>query len=349
MARKPKSKPKPINLALQGGGAHGAFTWGVLDALLAEPGIEIAAISGTSAGALNGAAVKSGLSQGSRDLAVETLAWVWEEVGAITDPAFAPWLDMVSPQAVSAVLETSLPFLAGDAYSRTFSPYATGPFYANPLEPIVSKFHYDDICCDAGPDFFICATNVRSGKIRIFSGEDISPQAIMASACLPTMFRAVEITDPETGKPDAYWDGGYTGNPALFPLFAPNLPRDIVIVNINPLYRDEVPTTARGIQNRINEISFNSSLLRELRAIEFVQRLLHKGTLSGDAMKDVLIHMIADDDLMRQLSVATKVIATPQVIHQLRAAGKTAAEAFLRDGIDDIGEDSTVNLRAMFE
>lgn len=343
------TKTKPINLALQGGGAHGAFTWGVLETLLANPEIEIAAMSGTSAGALNGAAVKSGLSQGSRDLAIEALARVWEEVGAITDDAFAPWLNMFSPQAISNVLEASLPFAMSDAYSRTVSPYASGPFYKSPLQPIVDQFQYDTICCDTGPAFYICATNVRSGKIRVFSGDEISPKAIMASACLPTMFRAVEIVDPKTGKTEAYWDGGYTGNPALFPLFSDALPRDIVIVNINPLYREEVPTSTRDIQNRINEISFNTSLLRELRAIDFVQRLLHKGAMTDGAMKDVLIHMIADDDLMRQLSVATKVIATPQILHQLRMAGKAAAEAFLRDGIDKIGEDSTLDLRAMFD
>lgn len=346
---KPKPAPKRINLALQGGGAHGAFTWGVLETLLREPEIEIAAMSGTSAGALNGAAVKSGLSQGSRALAIDTLESVWTKVGAITDTRFTPWLNMVSPQAVSAMLETSLPFLASDAYSRTFSPYDTGPFYQNPLAAIVGEFAYDTICCDDGPAFYICATNVRSGKIRIFTGQDISPDAIMASACLPTMFRAVEIEDPETGTLEAYWDGGYTGNPALFPLFANGLPRDIVIVNINPLYRDEVPKTARAIQNRINEISFNTSLLRELRAIEFVQRLLHTGAMSGHAMKDMLIHMISDDDLMRQLSVATKVIATPAVLHQLRVAGQTAAKTFLRHGIDTIGEDSTLDLRGMFK
>ncbi len=344
-----KSKAKPINLALQGGGAHGAFTWGVLDALLDEPGIEIAAISGTSAGALNGAAVKSGLARGSRDLAKETLAGVWEQVGAITDDAFAPWLNMFSPQAISNALESSLPFKLSDSYTRMISPYASGPFYSNPLEPIVTQFNYDDVCRATGPALFICATNVRSGKIRIFSGAEIAPAAIMASACLPTLFRAVEIEDPETGATEAYWDGGYTGNPALFPLFAPDLPRDLVIVNINPLYRDEVPTSARAIQNRINEISFNTSLLRELRAIEFVQRLLHTGAVRDEAMKDMLVHMIADDDLMRQLSVATKTFATPAILSQLRAAGRTSAEAFLRDGIERMGEESTLNLRPMYE
>ena len=341
--------PKRINLALQGGGAHGAFTWGVLDAILACEDLEIAAMSGTSAGALNGAAVKSGLSRGSRALAAETLEEVWVQVGAITDDAFAPWLNMISPQAVSFAIETSLPFAIGDSISRTISPYSSGPFYQNPLEPIVSKFNYDHICNEDGPAFYICATNVRSGKIRIFSGDEIAPDAIMASACLPTMFRAVEIVDPATGKLEAYWDGGYTGNPALFPLFSPDLPRDIVIVNINPLCRDEVPTSARGIQNRINEISFNTSLLRELRAIEFVQRLLHRGSVNDNAMKDMLIHMIADDDLMQKLSVATKLVATPPVLHQLREAGRATAEAFISEHFDSIGEDSTVDLRAMFE
>ncbi|MCR9067223.1 MAG: patatin-like phospholipase family protein [Rhodobacteraceae bacterium] len=342
-------QPKPINLALQGGGAHGAFTWGVLEVLLDTPEIEIAGISGTSAGALNGAAVKAGLSQGSRDLARENLAWVWSQVGAIDDPVFAPWLSAVSPEAISLAIETSLPFAMNDAMSRMVSPYATGPFYTNPLERIVTRFHYDDICClDRGPDFHICATNVRTGKIRVFTGDEIGPKAVMASACLPTMFRAVEIEDPETGALNAYWDGGYTGNPALFPLFDPALPRDILIVNINPLYREEVPKSAREIQNRINEISFNSSLLRELRAIEFVQRLLAQGAVEEGAMKQVLVHMIADDDLMRQLSVATKLVATPQVLHQLREAGQTAAKGFLDAHFDAIGQDSSVDLPAMF-
>ncbi len=344
------AKTKAINLALQGGGAHGAFTWGVLDALLDCPEIEIAGISGTSAGALNGAALKAGLSLGSRAAAKENLAWVWEQVGAIDDPAMTPWLEAVAPVAISHAIESSLPFAFADTLSRMVSPYASGPFYTNPLERIVSRFEYENICClDRGPQFFICATNVRSGKIRLFTGDEIGPKPVMASACLPTLFRAVEIEDPHTGEMEAYWDGGYTGNPALFPLFAPDLPRDILVVNINPLYRDEVPTSAQAIQNRINEISFNSSLLRELRAISFVQRLLHDGSISNNSMKDVLIHMVADDDLMRQLSVATKLIATPQTLHQLRQAGRTAAEAFMSDHFDKIGQVSSVDLPAMFQ
>lgn len=342
------SRPKAINLALQGGGAHGAFTWGVLDALLDAPEIEIASISGTSAGALNGAAVKAGLAQGSRDLARENLEWLWQQVGAITDTAFAPWLDLFAPQAISRAIEGSLPFALSDAFTRSVSPYASGAYYRNPLEPIVTRFHYDKVCAAVGPAFHVCATNVRSGKIRIFTGADITPAALLASACLPTMFRAVEIEDPVTGKREAYWDGGYTGNPALFPLFALDLPRDIVVVNINPLYRAEIPTSARAIQNRVNEISFNSSLLRELRAIEFVQRLLAKGNLPDGTMKNALIHMISDDDLMANLSVATKTFPTPHTLFQLRAAGRAAAETFLEDHFADLGRASSIDLPTMF-
>jgi len=343
-------KRKRINLALQGGGAHGAFTWGVLDTLLDCDEIEITGISGTSAGALNGAAVKAGLSQGSRQAAKDSLAWVWEQVGALDDARLTPWLEAPNPTFISAALEASLPFNIGDNLSRVISPYASGPFYQNPLARITEALHYDDICClDRGPAFHICATNVRSGKIKVFTGDQISPAAVMASACLPPLFRAVEIEDPDTGKLEAYWDGGYTGNPALFPLFVPELPGDIVVVNINPLYREDVPTTAREIQNRVNEISFNSSLLRELRAIDFVQRLLDTGNLAEGTMKRVLVHMIADDPLMRQLSVATKIIATPHILHQLREAGRRAAEGFLSEHFDTIGNDSSTDLRAMFQ
>ncbi|MGP1358467.1 patatin-like phospholipase family protein [Roseicyclus sp.] len=339
---------KRINLALQGGGAHGAFTWGALDRLLEEAEVEIAAISGTSAGALNGAALKAGLARGSREAARENLEWLWEQVGAITDLRLAPWLEAVAPSSVSAAIEASLPFAFTDGIARLVSPYASGPFYANPLQRIVERFHYDEVCGDPGPRFFICATNVRTGKIRIFTGPEIGPDAIMASACLPTLFRAVEIADPVTGRLEAYWDGGYTGNPALYPLFAPDLPGDVLVVNINPLLRDEVPTSARAIQNRINEISFNSSLLRELRAIDFVQRLLADGTMPEGTMKRVRVHMVSDDALMRQLSVATKLVAVPQVLHQLRAAGRAAAEAFLDTHLGKIGRESSVDLRAMF-
>ncbi|GIT90686.1 alpha/beta hydrolase [Jannaschia pagri] len=334
---------KRINLALQGGGAHGAFTWGVLDQILSDERLEIAGISGTSAGALNGAALKCGLARGSRDLARETLEKVWTKVGAVTDPTWTPWFASASPLAVSQAIEWSPAYQTIDMLTRAVSPYAMPDTAQKSLRKIVEDMSFETICSDAGPDFHVGATNVRTGKIKLFTRDDITPDAILASACLPTLFPAVEIDG------EHYWDGGYTGNPALFPLFDPALPRDIVIVNINPLERPELPVTARDIQNRINEISFNTSLLRELRAIAFVQRLVRGGTMPDGAMKDVLVHMIADDRLMRQLSVATKTVPNAAVIHQLRAAGRDAAKAFLDRDFDQIGVQSSVDLQQMFD
>jgi NTE family protein len=340
--------PRRINLALQGGGAHGAFTWGVLDRLLQDDSIEIAAISGTSAGALNGAALKAGMVTGGRDGARANLNWLWEQVGGVGDMRLTNWMRGLEPSTVAQAIEYSLPFSLADTWSRLVSPYSYGPFYRNPLAAIVDRFDYDSVCADAGPALFICATRVRTGKIRVFEGDDISTESILASACLPTLFQAVEIDDPETGRREAYWDGGYTGNPALYPLFGEGYPPDIVIVNINPLERDQVPITPQQIQNRINEISFNSSLLRELRAIDFVQRLLDQGAVGSDSMARLYIHMIADDALMNDLSVATKLVPTLPVLTRLKEAGQAAAERFLAEDAQQIGQASSIDLRAMF-
>lgn len=339
---------KKINLALQGGGAHGAFTWGVLDRLLEEEGLEISGMSGTSAGALNGAALKAGMIVGGRQGARDNLEWLWMQVAGVSDLRMGAWMAPFGLRVLSQQIEYSLPYAMSDAVSRVFSPYSYGPFYKNPLSDIVEKFDYGRVCNADGPQFFVGATRVRNGKIRIFEGDEIGPDALIASACLPTVFQAVEIFDKTTDRMEAFWDGGFTGNPALFPLFGSSLPDDIVIININPLERDDIPTTPQEIQNRINEISFNSSLLRELRAIEFVQRLIEEGTMSSERMSRVRIHMIADDALMAQLSAATKIVPNPTVISQLKDAGRAAAEQFLRGDVDHIGSRSSVDLQAMF-
>ena len=342
--------PVRINLALQGGGAHGAYTWGVLDRLLDEEGIEVAAISGTSAGAMNGAAFKAGMISGGREGARANLDWLWTQVTALNDLRLTNWMTYFNPApaAVSRAIEYSVPFSLMDAVTRAVSPYSYGPFYQNPLRRIAERFHWDEVCAAEGPRLFIGATNVRTGKIRVFTGGEIDTDVILASACLPTVFQAVEIEDPVTGTCEAYWDGGYTGNPALFPLFAAEFPDDIVIVNINPLRRETVPKSAQEIMNRINEIGFNTSLLRELRSISFVKRLIAEGKIEKGAMKDVLIHMIADDDLMNDLSVATKLVPSPYVMRMLKAAGRRAADEFLTNHGKQIGREGTVNLQDMF-
>ncbi|WP_420002787.1 patatin-like phospholipase family protein [Arenibacterium sp. LLYu02] len=339
---------KRVNLALQGGGAHGAFTWGVLDRFLEEDRLEVAALTGTSAGALNAAAFKAGMARGGREGAKEALDRLWVRMGAVGDMRIANWMAGFDMAPLLNMLKLAAPFTPMEALSQVISPYAYGPFYRNPLEPVVEQFDFGAVCADEGPQLHICATSVQTGKVRVFSGTEVSTEAILASACLPHLFQAVEIPNAETGKVEAYWDGGYTGNPALFPLFQEGLPDDVIVININPLVREDIPRRPHDIQNRVNEISFNSSLLRELRAISFVQRLLSDGTLEAGRMKRVLVHMIADDDLMTRLSVTTKLIPIPQILTTLKLAGRAAAERFLAAHFDDLGERQTVDLAEMF-
>ncbi len=335
---------KRINLALQGGGAHGAFTWGVLDRLLDEPWLEFAAISGTSAGALNAAALKSGLVRGGPGEAKAALRQLWERIGGVGDLRAMGWFRTLLPPvgAMARTMEQVMPVSPMDLATRVFSPYDLGPFWRNPLAPVVAGFRHDEVCAHEGPRLYISATNVRSGKLKVFGGEDVSNEAILASACLPTLFQAVEI------EGEAYWDGGYAANPALHPFYDPDLPDDILVVSINPLRREELPQSAPEILNRVNEISFNAALLRDLRAIAFVKRLIAEGAIKRGAMKDVLVHMIADDALMTTLSVRTKTAPTPLLLETLHDAGFRAADAFLQAHADDLGERATVDLRAMF-
>ncbi|WP_374426059.1 patatin-like phospholipase family protein [Paracoccus sp. (in: a-proteobacteria)] len=343
-----------INLALQGGGAHGAFAWGVLDRLLDEPDIEIAAISGTSAGALNGAALAAGLAIGSgrhgRQAARENLDYIWSQVGQVSDNAVVRWMHSMFPvpRAWQRLTELFSPVAWLESLTRVFSPYDSGPFYTNPLAAILREMPHPDLCRASGPELFVSATNVRTGLIRVFSGAELSVDAILASACLPELFRAVEIDDPATGRREAYWDGGYSGNPALFPLYSPALPRDIVIVNINPMMRDALPKSPAAIQDRVNEISFNASLLAELRAINFVKRLHAENRLSGRPMKNVLLHAIMDETLMNSLTASTKLLPAPGLLATMREAGSRAADEFLRQDAANIGERDSYDLRAVF-
>lgn len=343
-----------INLALQGGGAHGAFTWGVLDRLLEEDDIEIEGITATSAGAMNAAALKYGWMVGGNEGARAKLDAFWEEISAHTvmpNDMIQGWLlpFLPDPANYARMLERSVGYMALDAASRLFSPYEINPLGIHPLRPVVEKMlDFDKVCAIGGPKLFVSATNVRTGKIKVFSGNEISVDSVLASACLPTIYQAIEIEDPVTGRTEAYWDGGYMGNPALFPLFYETETRDILIVHINPSYREEIPRSAMQIMNRVNEISFNSSLLRELRAIDFVRRLIEDGAVQQGTMKDVLIHSIMDDDLMNSLGVATKLIPDRNFLLNLKEAGRSRMDAFLDAHKADLNSRGTVDLREMF-
>lgn len=330
-----------ISLALQGGGAHGAFTWGVLDRLLEEPRIEIAAISGTSAGALNAAALKAGWIEGGAAGAQASMARLWAEVSGVGDLRLAPWLKAIWPQAaaVADFVGGLMPISPAGIAAQLVSPYSWGPGWSNPLEPVVRRLDFSGVCAKDGPQLFIGATSVRTGRIKVFSGNGITPEAILASACLPTVFQAVEIE----GEP--YWDGGFSGNPALFPLYVPDLPDDVVIVSINPFSRPGLPMTPMEIQDRITEISFNAALLGELRAIAFVRRLIAEGRMERGKMKEVRVHLVADDVTMLELSAGSKLLPNPDLIGKLHQAGRRAVEDFLHSHGHKLGEMPSLDLQ----
>ncbi len=334
-----------LSLALQGGGAHGAFTWGVLDRLLEDGRIEVAAVSGTSAGALNAAALKAGLvaggAAGGREAARARLRRLWEQVVEIGDfRALLPWLQPFLPVARfwQETAQALLPFSPAAVMAQLYSPYAWGSQWANPLAPVIADFDFSQICHREGPALFVGATNVRTGKVKVFAGEEITREAILASACLPSVFQAVEIDG------EAYWDGGFTGNPSLWPLYDRALPDDILIVQVNPLRRDSIPQTPIEIENRVNEISFNASLLSELRAIAFVRRLIAEGKVDRGQMKDVRIHMIADDGLMNDLTASSKLQPSGPLVERLFQAGRAAADRFLKECAGKVGTAPTVAL-----
>ncbi|WP_193141958.1 MULTISPECIES: patatin-like phospholipase family protein [unclassified Meridianimarinicoccus] len=346
---------KKINLALQGGGAHGAFTWGALDRLLDEEDIEVEAISATSAGAMNATAFKAGWISGGRDGAKQALADFWLRLAGIDGhvaEVMADWLRLVapSPAILSRMLEFSPTALATEGVTRAFSPYQLNPTGYHPLRSVVDEMMaVGDVCKDTGPKLLIAATNVRTGRVRVFSGEEVTTDAVLASACLPTVFQAIEIDDPKTGRREAYWDGGYMGNPALFPLFYRSSCRDILIVHINPIVREDLPFTSTEILNRINEISFNSSLMKELRAIDLVNRLIEEGVLPKGRMTENRLHSVADDDFMTQLGVASKTTPARALMVQLKDAGHAAMDRFLIAHKGDIGKRSSMNMRALFD
>ncbi len=335
---------KKINLALQGGGSHGAFTWGVLDRLLEEEAIEIEAVSATSAGAMNAVAMAYGVSIGGREGAREKLEEFWREIslsGQLYSPVRAfPWERWFNGQAS----ESNASFALFEAVTRVWSPYQLNPFNFNPLEDVLERvvdFERLNVCNKA-TRLYVSATNVRSGKIRVFRNEQISAQAVLASACLPYIFQAVEIDG------EHYWDGGYMGNPALFPLIYNSASRDIVIVHINPLERSEVPTRASEIFDRINEISFNSSLMREMRAIAFVTKLIDEGALDSNRYSRMLIHSIRGDADMAGRGVASKLNPDWSLIMEMKEAGRRRASSWLEQNHAMIGERSTVDIAAEY-
>ena len=337
---------KAVSLALQGGGAHGAFGWGVLDALLEDGRLGLCAISATSAGAMNAVVLADGFAAGGAEGARAKLEEFWREVaraGEVLNPLRAfSWESWLRSNGVQ--METSFGHMAMQAMTQMWSPYQLNPMNYNPLREILERVvDFRRLARSAAaPRLYLSATNVRTGKIKVFENADVSADVVLASACLPHIFQTVEID----GEP--YWDGGFMGNPAIFPLIYNSGSRDILIVHINPIVRDRVPRTAPEIFDRMNEISFNSSLMREMRAVAFVTKLIDAGVLDAAKYARMLIHSIRDDAHMAELGVGSKLDPDWQFLCTLRDAGRARAMAWLEGTFDDVGVRSSVDLAAAF-
>jgi NTE family protein len=337
---------KPVNLALQGGGAHGAFAWGVLDKIMEDGRLAVEAISATSAGAMNAVVMAHGYSLGGAIGAREKLLEFWTEISR-AGQRYSPVQSLPWEKALAAFgchSEFSPTYRAFQALTHMFSPYQLNPFNFNPLREVLEKVvDFDHLSkCNKTTRIFLSATNVRSGKIKVFHNHELTSDAVLASACLPYVFQAVEIDG------EAYWDGGFMGNPAIFPLIYNGGPRDVVIVHINPIERKKLPTSSPEIFDRINEISFNSSLMREMRAIEFVTRLIDEAALDSTKYKRMLVHSIRDDAEMSQLGVATKLNPDWDFLCRLRDVGRNRAAEWLEKNFGRVGQESTIYLAEEF-
>ncbi len=333
---------KRIKLALQGGGAHGAFTWGVLDRLLRDDRLEIEGIVGTSAGAMNAAVLADGLAAGGPSGARDRLTAFWEDVARVAarSPIRPSLLDRVFGPGN---LDFSPGWAVADIMMRVFSPYQLNPTNANPLQDALERnVDFARLRETTGPAVFACATNVLNGRLRVFDRQELTSAAVMASACLPQLFQATEIDGAY------YWDGGYSGNPPIFPLIYMGGCPDIVIVQLIPINIPEVPRDMRSIMDRVNTLAFNSSLMREMRMIRFVSELIDQGDLDGSRYLRVHIHSIDHETELAALGPSSKLNADIGFLRHLYDLGVKQADQFLADHFDAIGVRSSTDIAAKF-
>jgi NTE family protein len=333
--------PIAVDLALQGGGAHGAFTWGVLDRLLEEPWLGLDGISGTSAGAMNAAVLADGHAAAGADGARAALDAFWRSVSRAAElsPLRRTPLDVLLGRWT---LDYSPAFIAMDLASRLFSPYDLNPGGSNPLREILAESIDFERLTRAPIKVFVTATDVHTGRGRVFPNREITPDVMLASACLPTLFQAVEIDGA------AYWDGGYSGNPTITPLVRECGAKDIILVQINPVERAGTPRTAREILNRLNEVSFNSVLLKELRMIALLRQVANPGECEGALWAGMRIHRIASAAMV-ELGYSSKLNAEWDFLCMLRDEGRRTAESFLATHGQDLGRRSSLDLDVLLE
>ena len=339
---KPRNDKKRLNLALQGGGSHGAYAWGVLDRLFEETSISVDAIVGTSAGAMNATVAAYGWAKGDHQGARQALHDFWKRISdaAKKGPMRPSPLDKMVGKGG---LDFSPGYVFMDALSRMFSPYQLNPTNMNPLrDTLLESVDFEFMHKENKVKLFICASNVMTGRHRVFTQKEVSVDAVLASACLPFMFQAVEIDGQH------YWDGGYMGNPPLYPLFYYTDTRDVLIVQINPINIPELPTTAQAILDRINTLSFNSSLMREMRTIHFVTKLIDGGFDDHGRLKRINIHTVDAEEYLGKLGVSSKINADWDFLQSLFELGRAKGEDFLNRHYDKIGVESSTDIEAKF-
>jgi NTE family protein len=334
----PIVEQKVVNLALQGGGSHGAFTWGVLDRLLEDGRLAFDRITATSAGAVNRARRRFGARRpgGSKECPKEFLA---EDVANGVLQHIAPSIfDQMNP---AFGLEHTPAYAFIDVLSRILSPYQLNPMDINPLRDLLNaEVNFERVRQQKVVKLFLSATNVRSGKVKVFAREEIAADHVLASACLPFMMRAPEIDG------EAYWDGGFMGNPAIFPVIYGCEAADVIMVHLTPTERSELPTNSRTIINRMQEISFNSSLMREMRTIAYVTKLIDDGKLTDG--KRMFIHLIEAEDVISVLSGSSKMNGSWKFLTHLHETGRQRADAWIASNFDRIGVESSVDLVAKY-
>ncbi|MGE0626486.1 MAG: patatin-like phospholipase family protein [Hyphomicrobiaceae bacterium] len=337
----PGRRTVSVDFALQGGGSHGAFTWGVLDRLLEEPWIAVEGISGTSAGAMNAAVLADGFAVGGAEGARKSLATFWRNVSDAAQ--FSPFrrgpLDLLLGRWT---LDNSPMFITMDLMSRLFSPYDLNPGGTNPLRSILDELIDFERLKISPVRLFITATNVRTGRVRLFRNAEVTPDVLLASACLPTLFQAVEIDG------ESYWDGGYSGNPTMTPLIRECSSSDTILVPINPIERPGTPSTARDILNRLNEVSFNAVLLKELRMIALLRQVADPGHTEGARWAQMRIHLVRNS-IMSTLGYSSKLNAEWDFISMLHQEGRRAADEFLIEHADSLGKKSSIDLDVLLE
>jgi len=348
MTKKKKNSQKQVNLALQGGGAHGAFAWGVLDKLIEDGRLDVQGLCATSSGTMNACAYAYGKMIDGPEKAREFLHDFWWKIhkaGEKYSPVRKlPWEGLMSNSNWN--MNSSLSYFMFDLITRVFSPYQFNPFDFNPLRDVLREIvDFEALRKCKCTRLFISTTHVKTGKVRVFQNEEVTLDVAMASACLPFLFKAVKINGED------YWDGGYMGNPPLYPLFYNTDCRDIVVIHINPMIRENIPMTAPDIMNRVNEISFNSSLYKELRAVAFVKKLKEHDMLKekyANHFKNILIHSVRADEAMVDLSVASKFNSDWQFLTMLRDKGRLAMQLWLDKNFQHVGQRDTVDLHAEF-